>query len=322
MALEQTYFLGAVEGDSDIDYQAREMRIVADAAFYAEGVCGIGHFAVTQRAGGANQSVDIAAGLAVVTADVGSLQGKYLQRNNAAVNFTGIPNAPGSGTRRHILCLRISDKQAGGSGYTPDFFLVQDTTGGGGLPPVPGNCLALAEVQRIAGQASVLTAHIKPMRMLAASVPAVVGNFEFFGTGSGQAIARSTIVPYHPSGLRPPTMGCSVADVHVAAVTNLLPGKWRLEAGMAVNGVTAGVRLVSIAVTYPDASVRKVTGSGPLGSALTGTSSMHTGRTFIVPSGCSAAVTMWQEATASTNLNGEGEAYFTGHWLGPVPGYF
>lgn len=228
MTLETPYFLGAIGGDAAIEYSAREMRLPLDAAFATEGVCGIGHFAVTQRAAGANQSVDIAPGIVVVSGDVGTFQGKYLLRNNAVVNFPLTVGLPVSGTRRHVLVVRVNDKQIGASTYTPDFFLVQDAIGAGALPAIPSNSCRLAEIRRTAGQAggtSVLTASIVDARPLATGLegPSRMGWFYVVTDVNGYAT-----VPL------PPNLGFVPSMIVPGTMARVLGGPGSVVPGMIV----------------------------------------------------------------------------------------
>src|SRR5690242_10969423 len=102
MALGKPYFLQAVEGDEPLKYDGREMRMPLDALVEQAGVCGSGQLKVTERAGGPNASVDVAAGYGIVARD-GAFQGKLAVPNYAAVNFTGVAAPPVSGTRVDLL---------------------------------------------------------------------------------------------------------------------------------------------------------------------------------------------------------------------------
>ncbi len=179
MALEQTVWLGAVPDDDTIKYVAREWRAVVDALVTTAGVCGTNDFKVTQRAAGANASFDVLAGLAVVPSS-GTAQGKYVQRNNATANSAdadvavSTPAPPSSGTREHLIYLRVNDKQgdATATGYSPAFALLQDTGSGIPIASIPKNSIPLAGLTRRAGQTSVVNADIRDLRPRAAGLDA------------------------------------------------------------------------------------------------------------------------------------------------------
>ena len=84
-------------------YTARLDRIFSDVLL-TEGVIrpGAGALLVTQRGAGTNNSVDIAAGYAVITGDDTADQGNYLIRNDATVNLAATA-APVSNSRPHLV---------------------------------------------------------------------------------------------------------------------------------------------------------------------------------------------------------------------------
>jgi hypothetical protein len=116
---------------------------------------------VTQRAAGANFSVDIAAGRCAIAGTDVPRQGKYLVQANATINI-GTPPAPTTGiTRIHRLVAEALDKQASGTLYGWQYHLVEDT--GSGLPATPGDAYTLATIAIPVGAASVTNAMITNM---------------------------------------------------------------------------------------------------------------------------------------------------------------
>lgn len=157
-------FMQAASGDAAISYSAQAWRTELDALFAAEGALNPdgGAFKVSQRAAGANFSVDVASGRAVITGDNIANQGKYIVRSVGVVNVV-TPTAPASGTRVHRIIARVRDKQAVGSGtYDWTIELLEDT--GTGTPVEPPSAITLALVSIAAGQASVQNSHITDQR--------------------------------------------------------------------------------------------------------------------------------------------------------------
>lgn len=148
-------------------YSARQDRQLIDAIF-DEGVFDrtAGGLLVSQRAAGANDSVDVAAGVAVIAGDDESNQGKYFVRNTATVNVPFSP-APGSNKRIDLLVLRVRDETAGGpTGDDAVFDIVEGTVAASPTPPaVPDTAIPLAEVERAAGDSSIVTAKITDRRL-------------------------------------------------------------------------------------------------------------------------------------------------------------
>lgn len=134
-----------------------------------EGVSSASAFAVSQRAAGANFSVDVAYGNAFIIGDDLAVQGTYWVLNDATVNVA-TPSPPVSGTRIHRLCLQIQDKLSNGafSGYQAAFVIVPGT-GTGDPQPLPASAIDLAAISISSGQASVLDANITDYRQRAGS---------------------------------------------------------------------------------------------------------------------------------------------------------
>jgi hypothetical protein len=193
MTLLRPLYMQPGIGDPAIQYTAQDDRAsLLSAVFSREGVLDVdaGQLKVTQRAAGANFSVDIAAGRAAIVGDDVSDQGTYVVTNTATVNLA-TPVAPGSGTRVHRVIARVKDKLHNGSWTTYEWTLeiLQDT--GSGTPATPASAISLATISITAGQASVTTTpHIADTR-----TPASVGTADRSGTFSsaGAAYAVSDV---------------------------------------------------------------------------------------------------------------------------------
>lgn len=151
-------WLQAVAPDSAITYAGTDQRALHESLYPQEGLVysPLG-FKITQRGAGANYSVDIAAGRAVIKGDSTSGQGTFLVVSNGTVNLT-TPAAPGSGLRVHRVIAEILDKQAAGSAYGWQFHLQEDT--GSGTPALPVSALDLGRVSIAAAQSSVTNVNI------------------------------------------------------------------------------------------------------------------------------------------------------------------
>lgn len=165
MTIHVPYIMQPAVADPDITYTAQELRMYqsASATVAGQGVYKAGDLQVTQRAAGANFSVDVAAGIAGVIGDDITNQGFYLAWSDSVVNVV-TPGAPGSGTRIHRLVLQVRDKLSNGAFTTYDavLSLLQDT--GSGTPAEPNSAVTLALISISAGQVSVLNANINDQR--------------------------------------------------------------------------------------------------------------------------------------------------------------
>jgi hypothetical protein len=181
-------WMQAGSGDEALvdDYAAMDDRQLLLSMWSTEGVIGSG-LKVTQRAAGTNFSVDVAAGLAIVTGDDVSGQGTYLVHSDAVENVV-IPSPPGSGSRTHRVIAQVRDKLHNSSdwstyGWTID--VLEDT--GSGTPALTDSAISLALVTVAAGQVSVTDSNIQDFRPNALSRP-----------GRARLVADSAARPVRP----------------------------------------------------------------------------------------------------------------------------
>lgn len=170
MTLHTPLWMQAGLGDPEIEYPAQEDRLLWGMIFNQAGICNTNpvppnsDLRVSQRGAGANFSVDIQPGVAIILGTDVASQGFYAVWNDAVENRT-IPAPPVSGTRIHRVIARIKDKLHNGTWTTYEWTLeVLEDTDGSGPPAVPASALSLATVTVSAGQASVLNANITDTR--------------------------------------------------------------------------------------------------------------------------------------------------------------
>jgi hypothetical protein len=157
-------------GDPALEYAAIDDRLVTLSLWATEGVVSTG-LKVTQRAAGANFSVDVATGIAVITGDDVTGQGTYLIYSDAVENVT-IPAPPGAGSRTHRVIAQVRDKlhnSTDWSTYEWTIDVLEDT--GSGTPTLTDSAISLALVTVAAGQTSVTDADIQDFRPNALSRP-------------------------------------------------------------------------------------------------------------------------------------------------------
>src|SRR5215831_9940970 len=166
MTLHVPVWMQPASGDAALAYSAQELRqynraLLTNATGVGgqQGVLVASNFAVTQKASGANLSVDVASGFAFVLGDDVSNQGTYNCWNDATVNVP-TPNPPGSGTQVHRLVLQIQDKLNNGvwTGYQAALMILADT--GSGTPAEPNSAITLAFISISSVQTSVQNAQI------------------------------------------------------------------------------------------------------------------------------------------------------------------
>lgn len=128
-------------------YSAEEARRGLLPAIGDSGVVGSPSLAVTQRAAGANMTVDVAAGTCVIP----GIAGGYLCRSDA-VESVAIDAAPSAGNERiDVVYAEVRDAQATGSGSDQDWIIdVVTGTPAASSPSVPSIPTYAIELARIA----------------------------------------------------------------------------------------------------------------------------------------------------------------------------
>lgn len=164
MTLLQPFVLQPKTGDAEIDYTSTDWRQFVSGIWPTEGVLSNMALLVSPRAAGANLSVDVASGKAVVNCDTATPAGKYFVVSTAVVNVS-LPAAPPSGTRTHYIVAQVNDAQNdGGSAYSWTPAVAADTGSGA---TVPSSALKLAEVTVAHGQSTVTATNLLDSRVFA-----------------------------------------------------------------------------------------------------------------------------------------------------------
>jgi len=178
-------------------YPARIDRALIDA-IWTEGI--IDGFAVSQRAAGANFSVDVAAGHGAIHGDDQSAQGGYLAYITGTTN---VPIAvPDSLARVDLIILRINDPQAGGTaGNNATIEPLKGTPSASNPQPpaLPASAIELARVTVSAGASSITSAVIDINKRAAATVRAFPPARPFTNRLSQAAVSPGT-----SGGVAPP----------------------------------------------------------------------------------------------------------------------
>jgi hypothetical protein len=133
-----------------------------------EGIVAATDLAVTQRAAGANLSVDVAAGACWVAGDTNvARQPTYRCLNDATVN-KGIAPDP-SNPRRVLVVAQITDEGFAGTGRNWQIVAIHGTPAASPtLPATPASALPLADIAVAANATSITNANITDKRVRAA----------------------------------------------------------------------------------------------------------------------------------------------------------
>jgi hypothetical protein len=203
VTLKRPLFMQAAGGDPTFDYSALDVRALLGMLLRTSGILhaltpGTGALQVTQRGAGANFSVDVAAGAAVISGGDVAGQGMYAVESTATENLA-IPSPPVSGTRVHRVIARVKDKLHSGSWTTYEWTLELLPDVGSGTPATPASAISLATVSVAVGQASVLNANITDTRVNALLGPSrptsVNASTRPLNPNAGEFVLRSDLTP-------------------------------------------------------------------------------------------------------------------------------
>lgn len=152
----------------NLPYSARVDRQLV-AAMFGEGI--LNGLEVTQRGAGANASVDIQIGRAVIYGDDQANQNAYLGNHISVTNLVGFAAAPATGERFDLVYARVNDPNAGGpAGNNFTFGIVTGTAAAVGvatIPALPTSAIPLATVRWTPGVGSVTNSMIVSRRVVA-----------------------------------------------------------------------------------------------------------------------------------------------------------
>lgn len=140
------------------------------------GLFAAGDFACSQRSAGANMSLDIAQGRALVDPQQATHQGLYVVRRTSGTAYNTSADgaytwsaADGANPRIDLVCIEVKDTEMDSSGTTGFRFSIVDGTPNAGAthqmetaywPAVPTGCLPIAVVRVPAAATTLTTANI------------------------------------------------------------------------------------------------------------------------------------------------------------------
>lgn len=168
MALLQSIF-----HENETANQGADLLRLGQAALLnnRSGILGNASMAVSQRAAGANMSVDVAAGTVFIMGTESSVQGGYYITNDAIVNLA-VSAADGSNARKDLVIIRIEDDFYSGSNNQAVLEVVAGTPAGSPAEPNLAllgykNYLVLAMIDVPAADTTISTGQITDRRFRA-----------------------------------------------------------------------------------------------------------------------------------------------------------
>lgn len=199
----------------------------------SEGVAATGDMAVTQRAAGANLSVDIAAGSALVQGDSVTGQGYYPEYNDATFNLTGFTAAHATLPRIDRVVVRARDQFHGDPDNTDQFVILTGT-------PTSGATLANTTGAASVGNNQLLLANIL---VPATATSITTANIDTTGFSNNSPKVRPMLATLNSLGTTYYRKATSKTVNTTVAATDLLNGEITIGAG--VMGVTGVARLTA-----------------------------------------------------------------------------
>jgi hypothetical protein len=316
MALLPPLYLEAVPGDTKINYTAQDWRSMISTLAPNAGTVRENDLKVGPRAAGANMSVDVAAGKAIVQGTSIAQQGTYIVQSTAVENVP-LASADATNPRIDLIVAQVYDKQAdGGTRYAWQPLAVTGTPASSPVAPaVPANALVLAEVRVNAGVASVSASNITDRRVLSGTGD--VPKWDISGTTSPAQVIPNKVYEHYVAATTFQRVGISATGMRAGEFQCVTPGRYAVHFGVRLAG-TAGVinRVTSIALFRADGTtlLRRLAQTGSFAGNLPVTAA----GTIYMRAGERIAAQIYQDSGGNLSVDdSQLEANFTGVWVGP-----
>jgi hypothetical protein len=329
-----------------LSYGSQEFRQYVELAAYGtQGIDAVGDFLVAQRSAGANMSVDVAAGRAVVRGDTDTDEGLYAALSSATTNVS-ITAADGSNPRvdRVVLEIKNNEEDAGGL-YVARIRTVDGTPTSGatlvnlnGAASVPSSCLLLANVLVAAGDTSITDSEIGNVAQYCLIRSPLYAPFVgvYKALGSAASLKAATMDPIHADDATGAIMADGTVNFHALVIpeAGTITGVWFVQqtagnytADTTGNQVglyrTDGTTLTLIASCANDTTLWKAVADTPTQKAFTSSVAVDAGLYYVATAYNQTAETtapVLYGAQASTVGNAMASFGLSGKRYGTVAG--
>ncbi len=315
MALLMPLYLQALTGDPTITYSAQQDRLAISTLAPNAGTYRENDLRAGPRAAGANMSVDVAAGRAIVQGTSVADQGTYIVQSTAIENVP-LATADATNPRIDLIVAQVYDRQAdGGTRYGWQPLAVTGTPATSpAAPAVPNNALVLAVVRVNAGVTSVVAGDIGDRRVLSGTGD--VPKWDFSGTGTTpQSIPNNTNVVYAPV-TRFQTVGVNFHATE-ARVQIRTPGRYSVHFGVRLSASTnPGTRYSGMVLYESNGTTRlrevaqETSHAGAIPVTAAGTFHIRAGEILVA-----SMFHLTGQTLSVDDFNRT--ANFTGAWIGP-----
>lgn len=163
------------------------------------GVFTTSDLAVSERAGTANMSVDIAAGSAIIAGTENATQAAYMVHNSVSAVNLAIGAADGTNARYDLVVASVKDAAYSGADNEWELAIVAGTAAASPVyPAVPANSITLAVVTVGAGVTTIVDANITDCRALKLTNSVTVGQNGYLSAHGGRMLVNSAHRPANP----------------------------------------------------------------------------------------------------------------------------
>jgi hypothetical protein len=204
-----------------------------------------GAMAVSQRGAGANLSVDVAAGRALITITNTNLTPNKTynvyfdcETDTGTATNLAIATADPTNPRIDIICAKVdvSQNPDASAGNIASVIVVTGTPAGSpSAPATPANCLLLANIAVAAGAASIVTANITDKRVYATSNSAVLLDIMRQGLANNAAVLAGTNT--YTGAMNPPITSYIDGAVYFVIPANDCTGASTVDIGAGAKSV-------------------------------------------------------------------------------------
>jgi hypothetical protein len=149
------------------DHSALTVRTLSDALTGSSAVVGVNDLKVSQRAAGANMSVDVAGGMAIIEGTESATQGAYVCRSDATPTNVAIAASSPTLPRIDLVVAKVQDAFYSGATNAWSIAAVTGTAAGSPVAPAaPVNSIVLAQISIAANATTVVNANITDKRVI------------------------------------------------------------------------------------------------------------------------------------------------------------
>ena len=245
-----------------------DRRFVSSLYGDSEGIIMPTDLVVTQRGAGANMSVDVAGGRAVVKGDLSTYEGAYWMENRGVTNLVISASDPTNPRIDRIIAEVLNAEYSGASNLWQLRVMTGTPAGAPVAPAIPNNAISLATVSVAALASSITNANITDLRTRAWMHQSTITctsttrpsapfegmriyetdtDFEYIYSGTAwiQTAHLGALTGYTPTWVQSATINKTIAYAK-----SMKLGRW-CQGSVLMTATSAGVANNAITVTTP-----------------------------------------------------------------------